>query len=265
MTHASDAPNIPLRSLLDAAVDIAWQAGRLTLGHFQRGVEPDFKADGSPVTIADRDAEQLIREQLARRFPDHDIVGEEFGEQVRGGRCRWWIDPIDGTQSFVHGVPLYGVLLGLEIDGAPHVGVTHFPALGETYAAATGLGAWWNGRRAHVSSTETLDRALMAYTMTKLSPESRAYRGFEALKRVTLLQRGWGDCYGHCLVATGRADVMLDPAMNPWDCAALVPLVQEAGGTFTSWTGVATIHGGNAISTNGRLAGAALATLARTL
>lgn len=250
------------RALLDVAVDVAWQAGRLTLAYFQRGVVADLKGDGSPVTIADREAERLIRHELRTRFPRHDIVGEEFGEDRRDGEYRWWLDPIDGTQSFVHGVPLYGVLVGLEVSGVPRVGVAHFPALEETYAAATLLGAWWNGRRARVSPLAALDRSLMAFTMTTSPPESHAYRGFEALKRATALQRGWGDCYGHCLVATGRAELMLDPAMNPWDCAALVPILQEAGGTFTSWDGRPTIHGGNAVSTNGAVLPDVLRTLA---
>jgi fructose-1,6-bisphosphatase/inositol monophosphatase family enzyme len=162
------------------------------------------------------------------------------------------IDPIDGTNSFIRGVPLYGVLLALEIERRPMVGVAHFPALNETVAAARGLGCWWNGRRARVSSTTTLAVAAVGYSDSRLLHD-RLQDRWPAFQRATGVQRGWGDCYGHCLVATGRLDVMLDPVMNPWDCSALMPILEEAGGTFTDWTGAPRADGGDAFSTNGTL------------
>ena len=241
------------RAFLDFAIDAAWQAGQRTLAHFQTGVAVEQKADSSPVTIADRGAEELLRRLIESRFPDHTIVGEEFGETDRDSAYRWIIDPIDGTLSFIHGVPLYGVLIGLEIEGEMVVGVAHFPGLGEMVAAARGEGCQWNGRPAHVSDVSRLDQALVVYTgCADFAPYGRA-EAWARLQRATRIQRGWGDCYGHCLVATGRAEVMLDPIMNAWDCAALLPILQEAGGTFTDWDGKTTIYSGNALSTNGTL------------
>jgi myo-inositol-1(or 4)-monophosphatase len=243
---------IALREFLDFAVDAAWQAGRQTLAHYQTGVAVQRKVDRSVVTVADRNAEQLLRERIATRFPDHAIVGEEFGESERPSSHRWVIDPIDGTNTFVRGVPFYGVLVALEIEGTPAVGVTYFPALDEMIAAAQGLGCYWNGRRAHVSTVTTLAEACVTYTDSH-GLRARLGSRWDEVQQATALQRGWGDCYGHCLVATGRADIMLDPRMNPWDCAALIPILQEAGGRFTDWTGSVTIDGGDAVSTNGAL------------
>jgi histidinol phosphatase-like enzyme (inositol monophosphatase family) len=243
---------IPLREVLEFAIAAAWRAGRQTLTHYQTGVAVQRKIDRSLVTIADRNAEQLLRELIAARFPEHAIVGEEFAPSDRQSSHRWVIDPIDGTNTFVRGVPFYGVLVALEIDGTPVVGVTYFPALDEMVAAAQGLGCYWNGRRARVSEVTSLAEACIAYTDSHGLRE-RLGEQWDALQHATALQRGWGDCYGHCLVATGRADIMLDPRMNPWDCAALIPILQEAGGRFTDWKGRAIIDGGDAVSTNGLL------------
>ncbi len=241
------------RTFLDFATEAAWQAGQLTLAHFQTGVAVELKSDESPVTIADRGAEELLRRLIEKRFPDHAIVGEEFGETERDSTYRWIIDPIDGTRSFIRGVPLYGVLIGLEIGGEMAVGVIHFPGLGETIAAARGEGCRWNGRPARVSSIARLDQALVAYTdASGFAAHGRA-GAWARLQEASHTQRGWGDCYGHCLVATGRAEVMLDPIVSLWDCAALLPILEEAGGTFTDWNGAATIYGNHAVSTNGHL------------
>lgn len=237
---------------LEFAVESAWVAGRSTLAHFRTELAVERKADQSPVTIADRAAETILRDRIASRFPDHAILGEEYGPAGSHDRYRWVIDPIDGTQSFIRGVPFYGVLVGLEVDGVPAVGVCHFPALGETFAASTGGGCWLNGRRTRVSAVDRLADAAVGYSDTRLLSR-RMGEGWPRLQRATWVQRGWGDCYGHCLVASGRLDVMLDPAMNPWDCCALVPILTEAGGRFTDWTGASRIDGGDAFSTNGRL------------
>lgn len=241
-----------LSSLLEFALDAAWAAGQHTLAHFQSGVDVEHKADASPVTVADRGAERLLRELIAGRFPDHAVLGEEYGHDDRRSSHRWVLDPIDGTQSFIRGVPFYGVLVGLEIEGVPRVGVCHFPALRDTFGAASGLGCWWNGRRARVSATARLEEAAVGYSDSRMLAD-RLGEHLPALHRTVRVLRGWGDCYGHCLVASGRLDAMLDPAMNPWDCCALVPILEEAGGRFTDWTGIARIDGGDAFSTNGRL------------
>ena len=241
-----------LREYLDFATELAWQAGRLTLAHYQTGVAIDRKDDRSVVTIADRDAEQLIRRRIAARYPDHGILGEEFGAEGADGTPRWIVDPIDGTNTFVRGVPFYGVLIALAIEGTPQVGVCYFPALDEMVSAASGLGCQWNGRQARVSGVASLSEAAVVYTDSPAVARRLGER-WTALQAGTALQRGWGDCYGHCLVATGRADIMLDPRMNVWDCAALIPIVQESGGRFSDWTGKTRADGGDAVSTNGRL------------
>ena len=187
---------------------------------------------------------------ISARFPDHGILGEEFGETNAGARYRWILDPIDGTKSFVQGVPFYGVLIGLERGNEPVLGVCYLPALNEMVAAAQGEGCTLNGRRAQVSTvSQVADAVLLASDAESFAAYGRA-ASYDSLRAQARFTRTWGDCYGHVLVATGRAEMMLDPVMNLWDCAALLPIVQEAGGTFTDWYGTATIHGGSAVSTN---------------
>src|SRR5688572_4135036 len=245
--------NQQLKQLLDFAVDMAREAGAMTLRHYQGSYVAERKTDNSFVTIADREAEAYLRSRITSVFPDDSILGEEEGEQSRSSNRRWILDPIDGTYSFVHGVPLYGVLIGLELDGEPLLGVVNLPALGELVYAARGLGCFWNEDRARVSATSTVKEALLLSTDFGACEQYGFGPAAETLQREVHARRTWGDAYGHVLVATGRADIMLDPIMNVWDCAALLPILEEAGGTFTDWKGRRTIHGGNAISTNGSL------------
>jgi histidinol-phosphatase len=245
--------NESLHSLLDFAQELAWQAGKITLSYFGTNVVPELKADQTPVTVADREAEQRLRASIEACFPEHGILGEEFGETNPGARYRWILDPIDGTKSFVQGVPLYGVLIGLERDGQPVLGVCYLPALDEMVAAARGEGCTLNGRRVQVSQTSQLCDAVLLSSDAESFAQYGRGPAYDELRSNVKFARTWGDCYGHILVATGRAEVMLDPVMNVWDCAALLPIVQEADGTFSDWNGTPTIHGGNAISTNGLL------------
>jgi len=239
-----------VRELLAFAVELAAAAGDHTLRYFGHRVEHAPKSDGSPVTIADREAEALVRGRIADRYPEHGVLGEEFGEANPGARVRWILDPIDGTRSFMRGVPLYGVLIGVEVDGVPAVGVAHFPPLRETVAAGLHLGCTWNGEPCRVSSVERLDEALVLTT----SPRAVASDpGWALLQTRAGTVRGWGDCYGHALVATGRAEVMVDPVMHSWDSAPFLPIMTEAGGRFTTRDGEETIHGTSAVSTNGAL------------
>jgi histidinol-phosphatase len=254
---------------LDAALEAAWAAGRITLRWFQGGPQVDHKEDRSPVTTADREAEATVRRLLATRFPDDGIVGEEEGEVVgRSGR-RWIIDPIDGTRSFIHGVPLYGVMVALESDGDPVVGVLHFPALNETIAAARGMGCRWNGRPCRVSEVDRLDRALVVTSgdaRPEVPPDAELAARLEGLGRLGSLAdtyRTWGDCYGYALVATGRAEAMLDPILHLWDAAAIRPVIEEAGGVFTDWSGTPSHASGHAVGTNRRLAERIRSELAR--
>jgi histidinol-phosphatase len=245
--------NNELKSLLDFAVRLAREAGDITLRHFKGSFAAERKADDSFVTIADREAERFLRASIEQSFPDDGILGEEEGEKIGTSRRRWIIDPVDGTYSFVHGVPLYAVLIGLEIDEEPVLGAVNLPALNELVYAARGLGCFWNGEPARVSETKSLSEALLLATDFGTAEQYGFGPAAAKLQHQVNARRTWGDAYGHVLVATGRADIMLDPVMNVWDCAALLPLLEEAGGTFTDWQGKRTIHGGNAISTNGRL------------
>lgn len=253
-----------LHSRLELAIEAAREAGAITLRYFRSaGFSTEQKGDGSPVTTADREAEAAIRSLIQGRFADDAILGEEHGETPGTSGFRWILDPIDGTISFVHGVPLFGTLIGVERVGQAggatraEIGVIHMPVLGETVYAASGLGAWYlvNGERrpARVSSTGSLANALVCTT----SHEYWKRKGREdlllPLSRACLRTRGWSDCYAHLLVATGRADAVVEPGVHPWDVAATIPIIREAGGRCTDWRGVETSHGGNNIASNGRI------------
>jgi histidinol phosphatase-like enzyme (inositol monophosphatase family) len=242
-----------LQELLEFAVDVARGAGEITLKYFQQAPETSTKLDGSYVTIADRQAETYMRRRIAERFPNDAILGEEEGEIKGTSARRWIIDPIDGTFAFVHGVPFYGVLMALEQESEMFLGVVNTPALDEVVYAARGLGCFSNGQPAHVSSTSQLSEALLLCTDFATCARYGFGNAAEKMQQIARTRRTWGDCYGYVLVATGRADVMLDPVMNLWDCAALLPVIEEAGGTFTDWRGRRTANGGNAIATNGKL------------
>jgi histidinol-phosphatase len=241
-----------LQEIMEFATEAAWQAGRITLGHFQTGIAVETKADDTPVTIADKNAETALRGMIKARYPNDGIIGEEHGEEAGTTGRKWILDPIDGTKAFVAGVPLYGNLIGVEIDGEIAVGVCNLPGLNEMTSAAKGLGCWWNGKRCHVSDTDRVEDALVIVTEQKSFDEYKPGKA-DALIEKAKLVRGWGDCYGYVMVATGRADVMLDPIMAVWDSAALAPIIEEAGGTFTDWKGKATIWGDEAVATNGKL------------
>ena len=242
-----------LNELLQFAVELGRGAGEITLEYFRKDPETETKSDGSYVTIADRHAESYLREEIGKRYPDDGVVGEEELEQRGLSGRRWIVDPIDGTFAFVHGVPFYGVLIALEIEGEPVLGVVNMPALGEIVYAAKGIGCFLNGEPASVSkSAELKDALLLATDFTSCAKHGFGHAA-ELLQGRAKASRTWGDCYGYVLVATGRADVMLDPVMNLWDCAPLLPIMEEAGGTFTDWRGVRTISGGNSIATNGLL------------
>jgi len=242
-----------LKSLLDFAVGVAREAGVITQRYFKGSFAVERKSDNSFVTAADREAERFLRTSIKKAFPDDAILGEEEGAKTGKSNRRWILDPIDGTYSFVHKVPLYGVLIGLEIDDEAVLGVVNLPALDGQVYAASGLGCFWNERPAQVSLTGSLSDALLLATDFADCERYGFGRAAEMLQKQVQARRTWGDVYGHVLVATGRAEIMLDPIMNVWDCGPLLSIVEEAGGTFTDWQGQRTIHGGNAISTNGRL------------
>ena len=240
----------PLQEYLDFAVETAHAAGRLTLGYFQTGLRPEYKGDDSPVTIADRHAETLIRDRIEKRYPRHAILGEEHGtKDGENSDFRWIIDPIDGTKAFIRGVPLYAVLIGLEIEKRCEVGVAYFPALDDMIYAATGSGCFWNGRRTHVAATARLDRSFVGFTGADSFEPAGRFNAWQQFLQKSYYSVGWSDAYGHALVATGRMEVMLDPILNPYDCAPFPPILREAGGYFGDWAGNETIYAHEGLST----------------
>lgn len=243
-----------LESRLEFALQAAEKACDFILGYYQAAdLEVERKRDRTPVTQADRGAEELLRREITVAYPRDAILGEEFGDTSGESGYRWILDPVDGTKSFIHGVPLFGTMIGLEHSGECVMGVIAFPALGETVWGGRGLGAWWkkgNGapRVAKVSNVTQMSEALLCLTTIEGWAKINGQDKLQTLLSKVELARGWGDCYGHMLVATGRADVMVDVGMNPWDVAAVWPIMEAAGGVFCDWQGQTTIHGGNGIS-----------------
>ncbi len=235
----------------------------------------DRKADDSPVTRADKEAEELLRMRIEAACPSDAIIGEEYDDKPGTSGFRWYLDPIDGTESFVRGVPLFGTMVALERNGDPVAGVIAFPALGEIVYAAIGSGAWWAVNAKDASGISTLDRRQAKVSrVSQLAEAGLATTGlahafeeagvgdqWRRLLDKVKVGRGFSDCYGHYLVATGRMDIMVDPLMNIWDNAPLLPILVEAGGRFTNMSGVATIDGGSGVSTNGLLHDAVIAEL----
>ncbi|MBX3321956.1 MAG: hypothetical protein KF757_03085 [Phycisphaeraceae bacterium] len=242
--------------MLDFAVDAARQAGEVTLRYFRHdALEVTGKADGTSVTRADREAESQLRSLIETRFPSHSIMGEEQGQSGHSS-TRWILDPVDGTFSFVRGVPLYGTLVGLERDGEMVLGVLYMPALDELVYAARGLGAWHRvGRvtetRARVSSVASLDEALMCTTSSDYFRKAGIAGLLPELAGKFGHNRGWSDCYAALLVATGRAEAVVEPLIHPWDVAAIKPIIEEAGGRYSDWSGDGSIHRPTALMSNG--------------
>jgi histidinol-phosphatase len=247
---------------LAAAVQAARAAGEIALRYYRTGFDVTLKADATPVTQADRGAEQAIREVLGRAFPDCGFLGEELGA-VGDQRRRWIVDPIDGTKNFIRRIPVWATLIGLEEDGDVTVGVIHNPVTGELLAARRGGGAWRDGERVRVSSVDDLGEATLLHAGLRLLREAGCWDGFVRLVDATGRQRGFGDYLGYALVAEGKAEIYLETDLKAWDLAACKVIVEEAGGRFTDLAGVPTVHSGTALASNGGLHDAALALLRR--
>lgn len=239
---------------LSVALSTAALAGDLILQHYRTdGLLVESKSDESPVTVADRGAELLIREQLLTAFPDDAILGEEFPSVTGSSGYRWIIDPIDGTKAFVHGVPLFGTLIGLEHDGHMVAGVCRFPAMDEVVYAENDAGCWWKirdlpPRRTFVPQTTDIRQARLMFTEPTHWRQTQRFDAIVQVMDQVRIARGWGDCYGHAMVATGRAEIAIDPLMSAWDIAALIPILREAGGSCTDWLGNETVSGGDGVS-----------------
>ncbi|HTT57724.1 MAG TPA: histidinol-phosphatase [Opitutaceae bacterium] len=224
----------PYRAFL---LELAEKSGAFIRPWFGRpDLAVETKSDQTPVTVADRGAEELMRRMIHERFPDHGILGEEYGAENAGAEFTWVLDPVDGTRAFAAGSPLFGTLIALMHQGQPVLGVIHQPVLGQLLVG-DGARTTLNGRPVRVRATARLEDATLLCSDPLTPAQHQNGAAFAALTARVKLVRTWGDCYGYLLLATGGADVMCDPIMNPWDIAALIPVVRGAGGIITDWQG----------------------------
>jgi histidinol phosphatase-like enzyme (inositol monophosphatase family) len=241
---------------MNAVAEVATIAGNVARRYYGKSPDVRLKKDGSPVSAADYDAERSAREWIGKNFPSDGIIGEELSPTRESAKRRWILDPIDGTFTFLQTVPLWGTLVAVVEGERVIAGAAYFPALDEAIVAAPGKGAWWNGSRAMVSGVSDLKAARLVTTDARFNRDPTRRDRWLQLQNGAQTMRTWGDCYGYLLVATGRADVMVDDVISAWDVAALLPIITEAGGAFTDWKGRTTAFGGDAIATNSLLAGA---------
>jgi histidinol-phosphatase len=246
---------------LEVAIAAVRAGGEVALRYFRTGVEVERKHDATPVTVADREAEQRVVEVLRAAFPEHGILGEEFGER-EGRGARWIIDPIDGTKSFIRGIPYFATLVALEEDGEVTTGAIYAPALDELLYAQKGQGAFDKNGALRVSSLASLRDAMLVFGGANVLRQAGRWDAYERLVDASARQRGYGDYFGYTFVARGQAEAMIDVDLKPWDLAPLKIIVEEAGGRFTDFTGRATIHGGTAVASNGRVHDEILALIA---
>jgi histidinol-phosphatase len=242
----------PSHPTVTAAVEAARAAGEIAMKYYRGGFEIIIKPDQTPVTQADREAEQIIMRILRAAFPEHGFLGEEFGASGSTA-TRWIIDPIDGTKNFVRGIPFWAVLIGLEEGGEITTGVVFNPATDELFTARRGEGAYLNGQRLSVSPCAALREAAVLHSGLRLLREAGQWDGFVRLVDASERTRGFGDYYGYGLVAAGKAEVYVEVDLKPWDVAPVKILIEEAGGRLTDLSGRPTIYGGSVVATNGRL------------
>jgi histidinol-phosphatase len=245
--------NAEWRTRYEVALEAAHQAGQFAQQYFDRDVAVEWKADRSPVTIADQGAEKLLRETLLTRFPRDGFLGEESGSTPGDSGYRWVVDPIDGTRSFVRGVPIWATLVGLEHRGDPIAGVCCLPALNMTYRALRGDGCYRDDRRLHVSKVNDLAEAHVFYSSVTWFAKAGCENQFLTLLKGTQRQRGFGDFYGFVLVAQGAGELMIEHGVHAWDIAALFPIVEEAGGKMTAWDGSRDVNRPDVLASNGVL------------
>jgi histidinol-phosphatase len=250
--------NAAWRNRYDAALEAAHQAGQFALGYFDQGVAVEWKPDDSPVTVADKGAEQMLRTALLGKFPGDGFLGEESGDTPGASGFRWIIDPIDGTRSFVRGIPIWATLVGLEFNGELIAGVAFLPAMKQTFRALRGDGAFRDERKIHVSDVKSLAKAHVYYSSISWFKKAGHERQFLNLVNLTERQRGFGDFYGFLMVAQGSGEIMVEHGVHPWDIAALAPIIEEAGGKLTAWDGKLDLDKPDVLASNGLLHGEAL-------
>lgn len=255
--------NSEWRNRYEVMRDAAQKAGDLALGYFDTGLEFEMKSDFSPVTLADREAEKLLRQTIANSFPNDALLGEEFGEQPGSTGFRWIIDPIDGTRSFIRNIPIWGTLVGLEYNGQQIGGVAYVPCWKQMFHAIQGNGAFRDERRISVSRTEELKQSLVSYSSFGFFKAGNKGMAFQEMLNCCERSRAYADFYGFVLVAQGSVDLMVEYGVHIWDVAGLKVIVEEAGGRFSDWEGNPTIDRPDALATNGKLHNAALEILRR--
>ncbi len=251
-----------LAELVKLAELAARASAQVILPHFQSSLDVQTKADGSPVTIADKDAERCILDLIRKHRPNDGWLGEEFGSADGSSGYRWIIDPIDGTVPFIHGMPLFGTLLAVQKDGQTLLGLINMPALQEMIIGVKGSGTFHNGRQCRVSKTANISQATILTTSCTTLLKHHRQRSLSRLARQAREARTWGDCYGYLLVATGRAEIMIDPVLAPWDIAPMLPIITEAGGRITDLDGCEDFPPKHVLASNGLLHEQALAAFA---
>jgi histidinol-phosphatase len=248
----------------ETAIDITRRAAQIALRYFDTDLPVERKSDNTPVTIADRETEQALRQGLQKVFPNDGFLGEEYGDTPGSTGYRWIIDPIDGTRSFVRGIPIWATLLGLEYRGELIAGIVDAAPFGHTYHALRGEGAYRNDRRIHVSDERDLGKAHVFYSSLSWFLKAGKEQEFTRLVRASERQRGFGDWYGFLLVAQGSGEIMIEHGVHAWDVGAIIPIVEEAGGRMTTWEGKVDLHAPDVIASNGKLHAQVLAIVNET-
>ncbi len=241
-----------LQELRTFCRQLADESGKIIRGYWRNDVSIETKKDLSPVTIADKKAEELMREMIMKNYPSHGILGEEFGNHNEDSEYKWVLDPIDGTKSFICGTVTFGTLIALVKNGGPILGVINQPVLNE-FLIGDGVSAELNGKKVNVRQCSNLSEAVLLTTDQLNIEQHRDIKKFDTLVHKVKMYRQWGDCYGYYLVATGYADIMLDPIMNPWDLLALIPVIRGAGGNITDYKGGDPVKGDSIIATSGSI------------
>lgn len=236
--------------LIDFAKVLADESAQVIRRYFRADYQVEVKADATPVTIADRKAEEVMRSLIEREFPEHGVLGEEFGQSNPQAEYQWVLDPIDGTKNFVAGSFLFGTLIALVHNGRPIIGVINQPLLND-FLVGDGAGCWLNERKIAVRPCQRIEEALLVSTSHRSVAQHHDAAAYERLTQRVLRYRTWGDCHGYYLVAIGGADIMTDPILSEWDLMALIPIIEGAGGRITDWRGADPIGGYGAIATAG--------------
>jgi myo-inositol-1(or 4)-monophosphatase len=241
-----------MNEFIEFSKELAIASGVIIRKYFRTELLVDPKVDNTPVTIADREAELIMRRMIRDRFPGHGILGEEFETINPDADFQWILDPIDGTKNFLSGTCLFGTLITLMNKGKPIIGVINNPIL-DQFLIGNGNSTWLNGEQVCVRDCESLSDAILLTTSHWSISRYRNGNAFEELSRKVKMYRTWGDCYGYYLIATGYADIMIDPAMHIWDVAPLIPIIEGAGGRLTDYYGNDPLDGEGSIASAGKL------------